>query len=84
MRNRKISIQNTLNYHYLLVIVLAILPIIFISVFFMVNIREYRQMIENVNHASAIQSNAENEIYYAVFYTVSGKDFKTDDRSAEE
>lgn len=64
---KRISIGNTLNFHYKLVILLVILPMVFISVFFMVNIFQYRKSIENVNYVNKLNSEMATKIDNSVF-----------------
>lgn len=76
---KRISIGNTLNFHYKLVILLVILPMVFISVFFMVNIFQYRKSIENVNYVNKLNSEMATKIDNSVFYLITGKPTKMQD-----
>lgn len=76
---KRISIGNTLDYHYKLVILLAILPMVLISIFFMVNIFQYRQSIENVNDVNKMNSEMSTKIDNSVFYLVTGKPTRMQD-----
>lgn len=76
---KRISIGNTLDYHYKLVILLAILPMVLISIFFMVNIFQYRQSIENVNDVNKMNSEMSTKIDNSVFYLITGKPTRMQD-----
>lgn len=69
-----VSIQRTLLANSQLVIAMTLIPLLFLSLFFLINIRQYQQIIENVNQANTIKSQALNDIEITVWYLVTGKE----------
>ncbi|GCF92651.1 histidine kinase [Enterococcus florum] len=67
------SIRKALHFSHKLMIALTVLPVVFISLFYLFSMRQYQSIIKNVNDANEIMSTAPTEINSALWYQVAGK-----------
>lgn len=70
---KKTSIKNTIQFNNRLIIILTVIPILSVTLFFFISVRQYQHIVENVNAANNILKNGSNEINAAVWYVVIGK-----------
>lgn len=73
---KKTSIKDILQFNNLMMIGLTILPVLVISIVYLGSLRQYQDIIKNVNAADEIRLEAPEEINQALWYQISGKNDK--------
>lgn len=73
------SIKESLRFSHRLMIAATLIPILLISLFYLISMNQYKTIIENVNNANEIRSSVAPDINGALWAQITGKPLKNKD-----